>query len=263
MPIQKLPFNAKPYQRSDYPNQYSRDNEWKDELINWFIDTDSSVRKRFGYSLFKDVGVTTPIDGFYFWKLKGLLYVVSGGRTFKITDKTGTMTEVTQDSLLSGYRPSFAETGTYLFMCNGQNLLNTDGVTQVAKIDDGDAPGGTSLGFLDTYVLSNVPGSSTFRFSNPGAPLEWPALNFASPEGRADSLQAIFVKDRQVFLFGDKTTEVWFNDGSSPFSRRNDIFIESGCFAKYSIADCDGTFIWMDDNAQVVALTGSKPEVII
>ena len=269
MPTQKLPFNTIPYQRNDYPDQYTIDNEWNDELINGYLAPGTSgleLRKRFGKSLFKDLGTNFGVDGMYYWKRIGALFSASGGHIYKTTDTSGTTVDITGDDLLTGYRVSFAEspassTDALIYAVNGNDILYSNGTDSFQKIGN-NAPGATHVQFLDTYLLANRIGTQRFAYSNVGVPLTWSAVDFAGANAAADLLVALWVKNRQIYLFKENTMEIWYNDGSSPFSRRTDTFIQTGCYAKYSVADCNGVFIWLNDNRDVVALTSPIPEVI-
>jgi hypothetical protein len=126
---------------------------------------------------------------------------------------------------------------------------------------DADAPTTVShVAFLDRYLLANEIGSANFHFSAVNAPTTWDA-EYAVPEAKMDDLSALLVEDLKIALMGEKTLEVWYDDGSTPFVREEQGYISRGTVAKYSFVWCESqnTFVWMDENRQVVMLNGLTP----
>lgn len=76
------------------------------------------------------------------------------------------------------------------------------------------------------------------------------ALQFATAEGDPDGLVGVGKFKRELYLFGAKTTEVWANDGGSPFpfSRVPGAVLSTGAFARNSIVELDTGLVWIDDN---------------
>ena len=94
------------------------------------------------------------------------------------------------------------------------------------------------------------------------------ALDIATAEGSPDDLVGIISDHRDLWLFGTKTTEVWFNSGNAdfPFERIQGAFIEHGCAAAFSIAKMNNTVFWLgqDDKGKgvVYMATGYQPQRI-
>ena len=263
MAIQKIPFNAKPYSKNDYPDKYTTDNAYNDELINGIYFDDGSLRKRPGYSLFFDLGQTDKkIDGMYFSRRLGVLLVICNTNLYSV-NSTGTATLIGSGIFVRGTKAYFEDQGTYIFAVNGGSIVYTDGTT-ASIITDSNAPSNpTHLAFIDGYVLFNVPSSTRFKFTDSIDPTIFPGLNFADAEGKPDYIQAIFSKNRELFIFGTETIEVWYDDGDTPFSRRNDIFLEFGVLAKHSIVLIRNTaFMFLDNSGNIVILEGFTPRVI-
>ena len=260
MPIINVQISDKPYQKTDYPDQYARENSYIDEMINGYIDSDGSIRRIFGALLFKDLSVENKkVNGLYWSHRLGVLLVAVGTRLFKITDATGSSSEITGESLRDD-RCIFADNGTYIVIASGGDLRYTDGTT-LSAIADNDQPTAVShVAFMDTYILCNMGNTAKFFYNTDMT--TWSALAFASAEGVSDNLVALMVSNRQIYLFGQKSLEIWYNDGSTPFSRRQDFYLESGCLAKYSVVNVEGNFFWIDDKRRVISLSGSSPKVI-
>jgi hypothetical protein len=90
-------------------------------------------------------------------------------------------------------------------------------------------------------------------------------LDFATAEGRPDLLRAVLADHRELWLFGETTTEVFFHSDSPdfPFERIPSGFLETGIAAKFSACRCDNTSYWLaaDEHGfgTVVRADGYRP----
>jgi hypothetical protein len=75
----------------------------------------------------------------------------------------------------------------------------------------------------------------------------WDPLDYATAEGSPDNLVAIKKLNNEAWLFGAKTTEVWYDTGNatSRFQRVNGAFFDIGTSAKYSPAVLGTTVFWL------------------
>lgn len=169
----------------------------------------------------------------------------------------------TSASLNLGNIVSFANNGTYVFMAAGGVINYIDATGTIAQIADADAPTiVTHIGYLDGYILAIDGTTGKFYWADVNAPTSWSALSFASAEANPDIVQALHVIRRQIILLGTVTTELWENDGQTPFSRISGGAIEVGCSAKYSVVRHDDSLIWLSHARQFVRLTGTGFEFI-
>jgi hypothetical protein len=135
----------------------------------------------------------------------------------------------------------------------------------LSQIVDPDFLGADFVGYLDGYFVFNQPGTQKFQITNLLSTNIDP-LDFASAEGAPDLLLSLLIDHREVWLFGETSTEVFWNSGNSefPIERINGAFMEHGIAAKYSAAKMDNTVYWLgyDDNGQgiVVRATGYDPQ---
>lgn len=205
--------------------------------------------------------VDQGIDGIFWWPQKRCVIAVSGGNTlrldwngasFDVTNLTGTLLRV-------GTRPSFATDGTYCFIANGGKINYTDGTTVTAEIASVNAPVNVSqIAMVDSYLLANDIDTAKVHFSNIGNSLTWDALDFFSAEGNPDFITAIAEFNREVYLLGSATTEVWENDGDTPFARIPGGMIEAGIIAPQSVVQDENTLYWLDSNKHFVAFNGRE-----
>lgn len=157
----------------------------------------------------------------------------------------------------SGKRPSFAYDGTNFYLANGGQIYYTaDLLTMDNPIADADAPTEvTHIAYLDGYILALEANSETFWFSEVGDGLDWKALYYENVDASPDNVVALHVFNRQIYLFGENSIEVWENDGETPFSRVPTGFYEVGCIAPYSVVNTDNSIIWLDDRRRFVELS--------
>jgi len=207
-----------------------------------------------GLSLFASVGAG-PIRGMM--NVGGSLYVVSGSQVYSVAS-TGISTLLGSIVTASGM-VSMTTDGNDIQIVDGTAngwLVNVS-TGALTAITDGDFPGGVTNAFLDGFVLFNEPGTGKLWATEGYNAGSIDPLSFATAEGLPDDLVAITVDHREVWLFGEQSTEVWYNAGTAgfPFARINGAFLEHGCAAAFSVAKIDNTVFWLgqdDKGAGVV-----------
>lgn len=156
---------------------------------------------------------------------------------------------------------------TYWVQSGSSGVAWVDG-TEYASIKttylaDVDAPqDSTHLGFLDTYVIANFPGTGDFGYSNVADFKTWDALDFAVTEGNPDNGVALLVNDGKIYIIGERTIEIFYNDGETPFARLGQSFVDSGTSAKYSAIFIQGMLYYLDQNRKIVRMNGAVPQII-
>lgn len=170
-------------------------------------------------------------------------------------------------TLTAGVKATFAFDGEFVNIANGGTMHRTKpSVVGVQAITDADAPTvATHCAFLDGYVLANN-GTNKFYWCDAPAGVtdstSWSALSFASAVGNPDIISSLHVFQRQIYLLGPSSTEVWENDGVSPFSRVPGGYLEIGTLAPYSVVKLDDSMIWLGSNRYFVRVSGRSIEKI-
>lgn len=232
------------------------------ELRNCYVDEMGFTRKRPGLLLFKDLTSTLgtssyPVTGIYWWVNKNYAIVVGYNKVLKLTYSLGyaTITDITTATINMNGCPIFTTDGTYVFVANGGKIVYTDGTTATAYISDADCPTAvTHVDWLDGYLLAAGDGTNKFYWSDVNSSLSWNALNYASAAGNPDPIIALKVFERQIYLFGEQTLEIWENDGVTPFIRSAAGFYNVGCGAKYSVITTDQAMYWVSDSNRIMKL---------
>lgn len=176
-------------------------------------------------------------------------FAVSGNGLYEITDPSNPVLLGTGNT--SSGPVSFADNGTQLVIVDGSAgyVLDFTANTLAQITSAGFPPNPTQCAFLDEYILIVNGLTGEFFFSALADASSWDALDFATAEGYPDITTGLKVDHRQITLFGEQTTEIWFNDGETPFSRVANGYIEHGIAAPYTVCKIDNTLFWVGKDA--------------
>lgn len=174
-----------------------------------------------------------------------LAIIIAGDSCFRIKSD-GTFTKlgtVTTNSPIA----SMAYNGTVVMMVDGSSAYIIDPAAGTCiLLADPNFLGAVRVDFVDGYFVWNVPGTGTFQISGLYSTAIDP-LDYATAEGSPDNLVVLIVDHREIWLFGNNTTEIWINVGDPdfPFQRVQGAFLEIGCAAPYSVAKADNSLFWL------------------
>ena len=192
--------------------------------------------------------------------------VVAGASVYSVTS-SGVATLI---GTVDGAGPvSMASNGIVVMLVTGPSgYVVTPGATgSVVKIANSNFYGADRVDFLDGYFIFNKPGTGQFQITGL-YDTTIGGLDFATAEGAPDNLVSLIVDHRELWLLGERTTEVWFNSGdvNFPMSRIQGAFIEHGCAATHSVCKLDNSVFWMgaDDKGRgmVFRAAGYVPQRI-
>lgn len=115
----------------------------------------------------------------------------------------------------------------------------------------GSFTGADRVEYLDGFFIFNRPGTQIFYTSLANS-LTFDPRYFAAKVGASDLLATLVVNQRNIWLLGEQTTEIWYDSGASdfPFAINPSNFIQHGCAAKYSIAKWDANIFWLAKDPQ-------------
>ena len=137
----------------------------------------------------------------------------------------------------------------------GTNAADTITLTlpQFGQITDPGFLGASHIAFIEGWLIFNQPGTRTFYTTgNVPYTLTFPGSFYALKDSSTDNLVSLYEINRELWLIGERTSEVWFNAGNAnfPFSRIPAVGPQIGCAAKYSLARYDSNLIWFCRNEQ-------------
>lgn len=176
----------------------------------------------------------------------GQLFVVSGASVYEVTgDWVGIQRSGSLAS--SSGRVTMADDGTRLVIGDGGSTAFQVPLafgSAVAAIG-ADCPGG-HVTWQDGYFIHTVPGTGRFAISDLNA-ITYDALETATAEGRPDLLVMLVSVNRMLWLFGEQTTEVWWNSGDAdfPFARNQAAFIETGTISAGTCVRTNTSVAWV------------------
>jgi hypothetical protein len=254
---------------------YEAANPMQDDqsLINWYVEIDRNRDAKSPLALLGCPGLSA-VNTSYSGEVRGV-HVMPGGNTayWVIGSSVVKMTVATPATPATSATFSFSAVGTMSSM-SGQVCMRDNGVAGVLVIVDGAAmyayltKSGTfrqvsdpnvinpsRVAEIDGYLIWNSAGSQKFNVS----PAYWNGTDafdgtwFALKDDAADNLVTLIEHQRQLWLIGESTTEVWVNAGSSsvtgaasqPFARLEGAMLQVGCGAANTIVRTGPSLMWL------------------
>jgi hypothetical protein len=134
------------------------------------------------------------------------------------------------------------------------------------RITDPDIlPSPQSVAFLDGRFIINSAGTNQWQISDLNDGTSWDALNIQELETQKDTIQAIAVNQRIIFLFGNQVTECWNDVGNPdfPFARLDTMNFQVGAASTASVTQAEGLLFWLgrstNGTASVMLSDGGMP----
>lgn len=233
------------------------------QLINMYLE-DAQVQARSQRALIGTPGLeefvqigTGPIRGLHVFR--EFLYAVSEFEVFKI-DVNGIATKI--GDIPRTTRVSIENNETQVCFVNGnEGFIYTPASDTFEEILDPDFRPAQLVQFLDGYFVFNDPLTNEFFISNFQNGLAYTGTDFGVAEGSPDLIISILSDHRDLFLFGERSTELWNNTGNPDFTFevQEGVFIERGCAAANSVVKMDNQVYWLGDDRAVYRLDGYLP----
>ena len=201
----------------------------------------------------------------------GYLEYLNDSLLFEITEtSTGVWTATIRGSGIAGTGPvSMVDNGQQIFIATNPNgyIFNLD-TNVFAQIGDPDFPGAVTVGYIDGYFVFNEPNSARVWVTALYDGTSIDPLSFASAEASPDNVVSLIVDHKEIWIFGNNSTEVWYDAGQPdfPLAPIQGAFLETGCAAPYSVAKMDNSVFWLAADARgygmVLRARGYQPERI-
>jgi len=196
-------------------------------------------------------------------RASGTTYLVSGNKFLSFDGEhytpLGTLSSTTSNPV------HMEENGVQVMIVDGEfGYIYTISGSTFAQISDPDFPTPSSLAYQDGYFIVSKADSDEFYISSLYDGKIWDALDFGSAEANPDIAVAIISDHRELWVFGEKTTEVFYNSGNAdfPFERISGSTQEIGCGAKFSVAQGDNTLFWLDNRGFLIRANGYMPVIV-
>ena len=198
---------------------------------------------------------TPPVEGRgrgLYRASNGVLYAVVGRTLYRVGadwawTSVGTLTGPFTDPV------GMADNQTTLFVTGGGGSGYTVelATNTFAAVSNPAFYGSPRVDFADTYFVFSKPNTGQFYISDSNA-TTFDALWFATKIGASDLLVTAAVVHREIWLLGERTSEVWINAGGAnfPYEIMNGAFIQHGCAAAYSVAQMGDALFWLSEDQQ-------------
>ena len=176
----------------------------------------------------------------------GRLWAVGGRQLYEI-DSTGVATS--RGTLANDGNPATFDTNGD---GGGQLMITSGGLGYILDLTTHAlttplSSGASMCGQLDGFLVSLNATTSTMRISESLDGSTWSGTQIAQRTSASDPWVAMIVARGEVYLFGDKTGEAWYNAGLSPFplAARPEGFFETGIAAPYSLTRFGSGIAWL------------------
>lgn len=230
-------------------------------LINCYLEpvgaggaTSWAVRSVPGATQFCDL---SSILGRALVEVNDTLYAASGARLHSI-DEAGVSTDLgaikdDAETILDGYGQNVmvAADGSY-YVYDGSTL---------AEVTGGAFANVGAVTFLSGYTILTEKSGSKFEWTDLQAPKTRNALNVATAEARDDKLRRPMAVGGNLYLFGEKSIEIWYVTGSAgaaAFARLSGGVIDTGLRSKRLIAQVDNAAFFIGDDNTPYIISGAS-----
>ena len=232
-----------------------------ERLVNCYVEPcppdsqfQAMVLNTAGLTVWKDLNIGFPIYGM---EVMGEnLYVVAGSNVYKI-DSTKTVTSIGTIATAPS-RVLMTNNGTQVTILteSGTAYYCTSSAASLTQITDGDYDLSDSIATLDGYTIATKKQGRTFKWSDINATQTWQSLNVQTVEADSSNIVRVAMNNLELWFFKENIIEVYY-DSARPgyiFDRKEGVFIQKGCAAKYSVASLDGGFFFLG-NDRIVYMT--------
>lgn len=202
------------------------------------------------------------------WAGDDRLFVVAGAKYGEILYGGGSPTFQDRGTVVNdGFRAYIYSNGTQLIIVSGGKLYCDNGgaASGANAVQQVNSIAGT---YLDGYFISLTPDSNEIRISDLLNGLSWSALEKQARLSSHDRVVGIASDKKNLWLFGKRNIDVWYNSGNSdfPFEPIQGASIRAGTVIPPTIEDVDNSFFFvMEDergSAKVVRTSGFSLETI-
>lgn len=179
------------------------------------------------------------------------LYVICGNNALRV-DSTGAIYNLGSIGTVNDI-VRFADNGSEILAVksDGDGYIITD--SSVKLVQSENFPQASDVTYNSGYFVVTQKDSGRFYWSGLLDGNTWTALGYATQESNPDNVVGIEENRGDLWIFGDKTTEIWTPSGNPdlPFQRIGSGILNIGCKAKNSIAKDKNGIYWLGNDLQV------------
>lgn len=199
----------------------------------------------------------------------GRAFAVGGGKFYEVFNPPSNTSygSVTSDSFLASICSNGSAGDQLLIVTGGDGYTFTLSTNTLTAIADADFPDPARMcDFMDGYGIVSKTDSRTFQISALEDFSDWDALDVFERSEGSDNIRSLIRKNREIWLLGTKTSEVWYDSGDplTPFQPIQGTFIEHGSAAPFSVQRIGNTLVWLSQaesgQGEIVVANGYNPE---
>lgn len=194
-----------------------------------------------GVSVIRAVGV-----------VNGVMYAVGSGNLYSVSSSgTVAILGLVQDDPVT----TIDGNGTSVTIAAGGVYYVWDGSTLSSPVGGAFSSEGT-VTYIDQRTIISEKDGDRFEWTDLADPESRQVLNVATNESRNDNTLRVLADRRELWFFGEESTEIWYNTGQAgadAFERINGGALDTGCLgALLSVKMDNGIFFIGDDRVAYI-----------
>jgi len=256
--LQSIPFSV-----SSSSGYSSKNNDA--ELINMFVHMEEAGSKS-NHILMNTEGAEFILEAPYTiygtYEFKDTLYIATEQALYEYLPVTQTLKDL---GVISFDRNVvFSDNGIDIMIVgvNGYAYTPSTGVLKNMSSEAGWYPADT-VTYMDGYFIFNRTGTGQFfiskLYSTELDPIDW-----ASAESAPDDTLGVLVSNRQLWLFGERSIEVWYDSGDPdfPFTRISGAVTDIGLTSHNTLGKSRDNIFFVGNDFKVYVTNGYTPSVV-
>lgn len=255
-----VPFSTESYRARALPFSAQR-------CVNFFAETAPGKITKTPVVVYNAPGIKNFCDGLAgavrgSIVMGGVLYVVAGNSFYSV-NSSGTETLIGSINTFTGNVSMAVNRASPQELCfvDGTDGWIYDTTNGLVEISDTDFNAADTVTFQDGYFIFNRSGTSQFFISGIDDGKSYSATDFGAAEASPEDIVAVISNQQQLFVFKEKTFEVFWNSGNPdfPFERISGGVQQRGLAAAFAIAADDNTLFWLGDDRIIYRANGFTP----
>lgn len=203
---------------------------------------------------------TGPIRGQV--KMGGLDYVVSGNELYG-GDRDGSYTLIGRVTG-SPDLVSMSENGTDISIVTGISAYTYSLSDGLVEVSDTDFKNAFTNDYLDGFFIYDKAGTGEWFISNLLSGQIFDSTDNSTTYSNSDNVLAVKTINGQVYVFGERSIEVYYNSGAAdfPFARINELTQEIGTASRYSIQEIDDVVYFLGNDLEIYRFYSGNLEAL-
>lgn len=253
-------------------SSYTAPNPYQDRqrTVNWYIEVSQDEKSKEVYTLLGTPGLVSilqPSGGA--GEVRGCWVLPGGTQSVWVIDNAiilVTMTVPATQTSLAQFSSAVVSAmatnhgpvcirdngaGGYVFIVDGTTTYYRGQIgvpASWASLTDPAYLGADRIAFIDGWLIFNQPNTQNF-FTTAPTPysIAFAGAFYAKNDTSSDNLVTLMENNRELWLVGERHTEVWYDAGGAnfAFSRIPGVAPQIGCSAKHSIARLGDSLVWL------------------